>query len=132
MAVRAVAMAPLIALLVTSGQQPVPPAVRYDQHVFAGGAAPPAGSLENPFKGDRRYAADGEKLFSAFNCDGCHAVGATGGQGPSLADGRWRYGGADRAIFPSVYYGRPRRMPAVRGVLPPASLSRVPTPPSGL
>src|SRR5256714_3482467 len=122
MAVRAVAMAPLIALLVTSGQQPVPPAVRYDQHVFAGGAAPPAGSLENPFKGDRRSAADGEKLFSAFNCDGCHSLGATGGQGPSLADGRWRYGGAGRAHFHSLYYGRPRGMPALGGVRPPDPL----------
>jgi len=40
MAIRAVAAAPLIALLVTAGQQAIPPAVRYEQHVFAGGAAP--------------------------------------------------------------------------------------------
>src|SRR5437870_11020512 len=83
MAVRAIAAAPLLALLVTSAQQSVPPSVRYEQHVFAGGNPPPAGSLENPFKGDKRSAADGEKLFSAFNCDGCHSLGAVGGQGPS-------------------------------------------------
>ena len=127
MAVRAVATAPLIALLVTSGQQPVPPAVRYDQHVFAGGAAPPAEILANPFKGDRRSAADGEKLFSAFNCDGCHSLGATGGEGPSLADGRWRYGGADGAIFHSIYYGRPRGMPAFGGLLPPDAIWKLVT-----
>ena len=127
MAVRAVVTAPLIALLVTSGQEPVPPAVRYEQHVFAGGAAPPAETLENPFKGDRRSAADGEKLFSAFNCDGCHSLGATGGEGPSLADGRWRYGGADGAIFHSVYYGRPRGMPAFGGVLPPDAIWKLVT-----
>src|SRR5437016_14371453 len=100
MAVRAVATAPLIALLVTSGQQAVPPAVRYDQHVFAGGAAPPAETLENPFKGDRRSAADGEKLFSAFNCDGWHSLGATGGEGPGLAQGGWRDEGGVGAICP--------------------------------
>src|SRR2546430_3798849 len=81
MAVRAVVTAPLIALLVTSGQEPVPPAVRYEQHVFAGGAAPPAGTLENPFKGDRRDAAGGGKVFSPVNFDGCHAPGAPRGVG---------------------------------------------------
>src|SRR5205814_8685548 len=129
MAVRAVATAPLIALLPTSGQQPVPPAVRYEQHVFAGGAAPAAETLENPFKSDRRSAVDGEKLFSAFNCDGCHSLGATGGEGPSLADGRWRYGGADGAIFQSIYYGRPRGLPALVGVRrPDAARKRVACP----
>src|SRR5256885_16539835 len=102
MAVRAVVTAPLIALLVTSGQEPVPPAVRYEQHVFAGGAAPPAGTLENPFKGDRRLVADGEKLFSAFNCDGCHSLGTTGGQGPKHPDSRWRHGVHQRQAFPPV------------------------------
>ena len=92
-----------------------------------GGAAPPAEMLENPFKGDRRSAADGEKLFSAFNCDGCHSLGATGGEGPSLADGRWRYGGADGAIFHSIYYGRPRGMPAFGGLLPPDAIWKLVT-----
>jgi cytochrome c oxidase cbb3-type subunit III len=127
MAVRVVAAAPLLALVVTSAQQPPPPSVRYEQHVFAGGNPPPAESLENPLRGDKRSAADGEKLFSAFNCDGCHALGAVGGQGPSLADGRWRYGGADGAIFQSIYYGRPRGMPAFGGVLPPEAIWRLVT-----
>ncbi|PYO70225.1 MAG: hypothetical protein DMD69_00385 [Gemmatimonadetes bacterium] len=127
MAVRAIAAAPLLALLVTSAQQSVPPSVRYEQHVFAGGNPPPAGSLENPFRGDQRSAADGEKLFSVFNCDGCHSLGAVGGQGPSLADGRWRYGGADGAIFHSIYFGRPRGMPAFGGVLPPEAIWKLVT-----
>jgi cytochrome c oxidase cbb3-type subunit 3 len=37
--------------------------------------------------------------------------------GPSLVDGRWRYGGADGEIFSSIYYGRPRGMPAYGGIL---------------
>jgi cytochrome c oxidase cbb3-type subunit III len=122
MAVRAVAAAPLVALLVTSAQQPAPPAVRYERHVFAGGSPPPAGSLDNPFKGDSQAVAQGAKLFGAFNCDGCHGGGAVGGQGPSLADGRWRYGGADGEVFHSIYYGRPRGMPAFGGILPPDAI----------
>src|SRR3989454_9670464 len=99
MALRPLTAAPLLALLVTSAQEPVPPAVRYEQHVFAGGNPPPAGTLQNPFTGDRKAAADGEKLFGLFNCDGCHGGGAVGVVGPSLADGGWRNGGDAGAEF---------------------------------
>jgi len=117
----------LLALLVSSAQQSVPPAVRYDQHVFAGGSAPPAGELANPFKGDAKSAAGGEKLFTLFNCDGCHGGGAVGAVGPSLADGRWRYGGADGAVFHSIYYGRPRGMPAYGGILSASAIWKIVT-----
>jgi cytochrome c oxidase cbb3-type subunit 3 len=95
----------------------VPPSVRYDQHVYAGGIAPPGASLHNPFAGDTRSAAQGEKLFTAMNCDGCHGLGATGFVGPSLSVGRWRYGGADGEIFQSIYYGRSHGMPAFGGMM---------------
>jgi cytochrome c oxidase cbb3-type subunit 3 len=52
-----------------------------------------------------------------MNCDGCHNPGGVGWVGPSLADGRWRYGGADAEVFSSIYYGRPKGMPAFGGVL---------------
>src|SRR5215210_1639212 len=78
---------------VAQAQRTAPPSVNYDQHVDAGGTAPPAGTLENPLKDDKQAAEDGGKLFSAFNCDGCHGGGAVGAEGPSLVDGRWRYGG---------------------------------------
>jgi mono/diheme cytochrome c family protein len=54
----------------------------------------------------------GAALFSSMNCDGCHGGGAVGWVGPSLVDGRWRYGGSDRDIFASIFYGRPKGMPA--------------------
>src|SRR5690606_18406345 len=38
---------------------------------------------------------------------------------PSLADGRFRYGGRDEEIFESVFYGRPNGMPAYGGVIGP-------------
>jgi cytochrome c oxidase cbb3-type subunit 3 len=91
--------------------------VRYDQHLFAGGAIPPGDTLANPLARDAKSAAEGEKLFNAMNCDGCHGGGAVGWVGPSLIDGRWRYGGADAAVFQSIYYGRPQGMPAFGGML---------------
>lgn len=108
-----------------AAQRTAPPAVRYDQHVPAGGELPPAGTLHNPFKDSKQAADEGGKLFSAFNCDGCHAGGAVGAVGPSLADGRWRYGGSDGEIYHSIFYGRPRGMPAWGGTLPADAIWRL-------
>ncbi len=107
----------------SKGPAPLSPAVvraaRYDQHVFAGGVAPAGDSARNPFAGDGKSAKEGEKLFSAMNCDGCHGGGATGWVAPALNDGRWRYGGSDAAVFQSIFYGRPKGMPAFGGLLEP-------------
>ena len=94
-----------------------PPAVRYGNHIPAGGVAPPAGELRNPHAGDADSAKAGERLFASMNCDGCHGGGASGWVAPSLADGRWRYGGEDSAIFSSIFYGRPKGMPAYGGAV---------------
>jgi len=100
-----------------AGSSPVPPAFAYEAHVAAGGMVPAGGVLTNPHAGDGAVARAGERLFSAMNCDGCHNLGGSGWVGPSLADGRWRYGGADAEVFASIYYGRPKGMPAFGGVL---------------
>jgi mono/diheme cytochrome c family protein len=94
-----------------------PPALRYDDHIFAGGVAPPGGELPDPQANTAQNAKDGQALFSAMNCDGCHASDGSGLIGPSLSDGRWRYGGLDEEIFNSIFYGRPKGMPAYGGVL---------------
>jgi cytochrome c oxidase cbb3-type subunit 3 len=102
-----------------AAQQPQPPAsIGYPQHVFAGGVAPVSGALEHPVEPLAQLAKQGERYFSAFNCDGCHAGGAVGAVGPSLADGRWRYGGAEDELFMTIFYGRPRGMPGFGGFLP--------------
>lgn len=93
----------------------------------AGGIAPPAGVLENPVKGDAKSATEGAQVFVSMNCDGCHGGGATGWVGPSLVDGRWRYGGSDGAVFLSIYYGRPRGMPAYGGILSPSAIWKIVT-----
>jgi cytochrome c oxidase cbb3-type subunit III len=93
------------------------PAVRYEAHIVAGTVAPQGAELTNPHNADPAVAKKGALLFAAMNCDGCHGGDASGWVGPSLSDGRWRYGGADSEVFNSIYYGRPKGMPAFGGTL---------------
>jgi mono/diheme cytochrome c family protein len=60
-----------------------------------------------------------------MNCDGCHGGGALGWVGPSLVDGRWRYGGTDAALYQSIFYGRPRGMPGYGGIMSPSAIWKV-------
>jgi cytochrome c oxidase cbb3-type subunit 3 len=99
--------------------------IRYPNHVSAGGSLPPGSDITNPLGTDSANVADGSKIFSSMNCDGCHGGGALGWVGPSLVDGRWRYGGTDGALFVSIFYGRPRGMPAYGGVMSPGSIWKV-------
>ncbi|HET9374101.1 MAG TPA: c-type cytochrome [Chthoniobacterales bacterium] len=94
-----------------------PPAIRYEAHMWAGGISPPTRELRNPHEGDTDNARAGARLFASMNCDGCHGDAGSGWVGPSLADGRWRYGGRDEEIFSSIFYGRSKGMPAYGGVI---------------
>ena len=91
--------------------------IRNDAHIAAGGVAPAAGQQLAPPPRSASDVTAGQGLFSSMSCDGCHGGGAVGWVGPSLVDGRWRYGGADQDIFQSIFYGRPKGMPAYGGVL---------------
>ena len=99
--------------------------MRYPEHVSAGGNAPPAGELTNPFAKDSGSIVDGSQIFTRMNCDGCHGAAATGWVGPSLVDGRWRYGGSDGSLLQSIFYGRPRGMPAYGGVMSAGAIWKV-------
>lgn len=92
------------------------PRVDAVDRIPAGGALPAANAPSAP-RPARLDPKAGEALFSSMNCDGCHGGGAVGWVGPSLVDGRWRYGGSDDEIFRSIYYGRPKGMPAYGGVV---------------
>ena len=94
---------------------------KHDDRVFAGGIAPPAERFANA-SANGKDADAGAKLFTGMNCDGCHGGGAVGAVGPSLTDGRWRYGGSDADIYRSIAEGRPKGMPAFGGVLQPPML----------
>jgi len=97
--------------------QNTPPSVRYDQYGAAGNSVPPAEDLINPLSGDPSAAEQGAALFDVMNCSGCHGGGGVGFVGPSLVDGRWKYGGEDGAMYHSIFYGRPNGMPAYGGML---------------
>ncbi len=97
--------------------QAPPPGFWPEAHVAAGGVVPPAANITSSKSGSRENVAAGGNLFASMNCDGCHGGGATGWVGPSLIDGRWRYGGAEEEVFSSIYYGRPKGMPAYGGVI---------------
>ncbi len=100
----------------------LPPPVLDAREVLPAGKVPVAGEMSDPDAGDAKAAKAGGVLFSTMNCDGCHGGGATGWVGPSLVDGRWRYGSSDGNVFQSIYYGRPKGMPAYGGVLTPAMI----------
>ena len=95
----------------------LPPVPAYEAHVFAGGVKPPSAGPRKPYVAKPEHTTAGARLFTSMNCDGCHGGGATGWVGPSLVDGRWRYGGTDEEVFDSIYYGRPKGMPAYGGVV---------------
>ena len=100
-----------------TAQSGAPPAVAFESHIAAGGQPPAGATLHNPHDGDPAVAKNGAVLFTEMNCDGCHGGDGSGWVGPSLADGRWRYGGTDGEVFASIYYGRPKGMPAFGGAL---------------
>jgi len=58
--------------------------------------------------------SEGQRLFEAFNCVGCHAHDG-GGIGPALMDAKWIYGGDPAEVYGSIMYGRPNGMPAFNG-----------------
>jgi len=73
-------------------------------------AAPPPHTV-NGFEENALAVSEGKRLFSAFNCVGCHANGG-GGMGPPLIDRQWLYGNAPEQIFATITEGRPNGMPA--------------------
>src|SRR5690349_646028 len=47
--------------------------------------------VRNPYEGNAFGVSEGKRLFSWYNCQGCHANGG-GGMGPPLMDDQWIYG----------------------------------------
>ena len=107
------AQVPARAAQVAAGQDLAGRFVSHEEHIQPGMAKPFAGlQLRNPHEGDAIAVATGAKLFVAYNCIDCHGADGSGAMGPSLADGRWHFGGAPAEVFESIYQGRPEGMPA--------------------
>jgi cytochrome c oxidase cbb3-type subunit III len=80
------------------------------------GASPlPSGT--SPFQQNAWGQSEGKRLFTAYNCSGCHANGG-GGIGPPLMDDEWIYGFQPSNIFSSIVEGRPDGMPSFRNKIP--------------
>jgi cytochrome c oxidase cbb3-type subunit 3 len=68
---------------------------------------------KNPLEENATALSDGKRLFSQYNCTGCHANGG-GAIGPPLMDEKWIYGSDPANIYSTIVEGRPNGMPSYR------------------
>ena len=71
----------------------------------------------SPYQENAYGIAEGKRLYTTFNCNGCHAQGG-GGIGPALMDEKWIYGGQPDQIYSSIAQGRPDGMPSFGSRVP--------------
>lgn len=71
----------------------------------------------NEYESNAYAVAQGQQLFRAYNCNGCHSNGG-GGMGPPLMDQKWIYGSDPANIVATILEGRPNGMPSFRGKIP--------------
>jgi cytochrome c oxidase cbb3-type subunit 3 len=67
--------------------------------------------LGNVYQENAYAVSEGQRLFSWYNCVGCHANGG-GGMGPPLMDDEWIYGSAPEQVYRTIVEGRPNGMPS--------------------
>lgn len=70
--------------------------------------------LRSAYEENAYAVSEGKRLFSQFNCVGCHGHGG-GAMGPPLMDDEWIYGSEPQNIFASIVQGRPNGMPSFGG-----------------
>ncbi|AEH88793.1 MULTISPECIES: c-type cytochrome [Mesorhizobium] len=96
-----------------SGEQPTPVTT-----LEPGGQRPsPTDNKAASFAANAFHMSEGKRLFSWFNCSGCHANGG-GGMGPALMDQKWIYGSSMESIHATIRDGRPNGMPSFRDKIP--------------
>lgn len=81
------------------------------------GQPEPLPQVLSPYQENAWGLAEGKRLYSFYNCAGCHANGG-GAIGPALTDDKWIYGAAPQQIYSTVVEGRPNGMPAFGGRIP--------------
>jgi cytochrome c oxidase cbb3-type subunit 3 len=85
--------------------------------IVAGGKLPGVG-MKSPAEGKAFAIAQGQQLFTWYNCAGCHGVHGGGGIGPPLTSDKLVYGSEPENIFDTIVKGRPRGMPSWGGRIP--------------
>jgi cytochrome c oxidase cbb3-type subunit 3 len=76
-----------------------------------------APEVSSPYVENAYAIAEGMRLYTWFNCSGCHAHGG-GAIGPPLMDDTWIYGSDPANIFDTIVEGRPNGMPSFAGKIP--------------
>jgi cytochrome c oxidase cbb3-type subunit III len=94
--------------ITVSGLHPAQPTV---------GSTMPSAPVNDPYTESAYAVSEGEKLYNAYNCVGCHFHGG-GGIGPPLMDQDWIYGSQPQNIYQTIVEGRPNGMPSFRGKIP--------------
>ena len=87
------------------------------QSALQPGPARITSTVAGPYDENAYAISQGQRLFSWFNCVGCHANGG-GGMGPPLMDEEWIYGSAPENVYASIVEGRPNGMPSWGGRIP--------------
>jgi cytochrome c oxidase cbb3-type subunit 3 len=88
------------------------------------GAPGPQPTVVSPFHANAYALSEGKRLYSAYNCVGCHAHGG-GAIGPALMDHRWIYGSRPEQMFSTIVQGRPTGMPSFGGKIPEQELWQI-------
>lgn len=96
------------------GSQPGAAVATSEVHAGQMSATP---SEYNPYEQSAYAVSEGKRLFSAYNCQGCHLHGG-GGIGPALMDSKWIYGSRSQQIYQTIVAGRPNGMPSFAGKIP--------------
>ena len=81
------------------------------------GAPSPQAPMLSPYQENAYGLSEGKRLYSAYNCNGCHAMGG-GAIGPALMDEKWIYGAQPDQIYSTISQGRPNGMPAFGAKVP--------------
>lgn len=89
-----------------------------------GGAPPPPDPHVKLYEGNAQAISEGQRLYTWYNCVGCHFHGA-GGMGPALMDNQWIYGGRLDQIHATLVQGRPNGMPSWAGKIPDDDLWKI-------
>ena len=81
------------------------------------GPMTPVAATKAPYSENAYALNEGKRLYSAYNCEGCHFLGG-GGMGPALMDDKWIYGSDPANIFATIVEGRPNGMPSFGSKIP--------------
>ena len=92
-------------------------ACKREERVFQTASALRTKDPRTDYEQNAFMLSEGKRLFSAYNCNGCHSMGG-GGMGPALMDEKWIYGGQPEQIFSTIVEGRPNGMPSFRDRVP--------------